>query len=59
MEHCIITTDRFNSIPDPYGKGRICFEITHAILERHNITKILEDENFLYIYNNIVYFKSK
>jgi len=58
MGHCIAAADRFTPIPDPYGKGRNCFEITHTLLERSNMVEIIKDSAFLFIYNNVVYFNA-
>jgi hypothetical protein len=56
MKYCLAAADRFTVISDPYKQGRICFKFNH--LERLDLVKIADDFNFLFIYDNVVYFKS-
>ena len=58
MNYCIAAADRFEAIPDPYKQGRNCFRNKHEFFERYDLQRILEDENLLFIHDNIVYFKN-
>ena len=58
MNYCMAASDRFERIADPYKQGRICFRNRHEFFERYDLQRILEDENLLFIHDNIVYFKN-
>lgn len=58
MNYCIAAADRFEAIADPYNNGRICYKSRNNFFERLDMTRILEDLNFLFIHNDVVYFKA-
>lgn len=57
MKYLIAASDRFQACPDPFNSNRICFKSNQDFFERLDLTKILEDPNFLFIKDSIVYFK--
>jgi len=59
MNYCIAACDYFKKVNDPSNNPKhTCFQATAGFVERSDLKRIMEDPNFLFIRNNVVYFKS-
>jgi hypothetical protein len=57
MRYLQAACDRFHPIPDPQGSNRTCYISNCNLFESYDLKRIMEDPKFLFIHNNIVYFK--
>jgi hypothetical protein len=57
MEYLI--NNGYKQVPDPYDNGRIVFDLfisPHSIIDRNLMHYLLNDKNFEFISNNLIYF---